>query len=225
MCCPEEMSACRLGTCVHLCLPPAAASDAVLMLLRMIARAPPPVCICVYHLLLHLMLLYKCFACAPPDTVPLPCLPAICSAPAPLLVAKCDVHRLHTQPCKRYFRCYITPLGAPLVAYICCCEIHCLLLHLQIYGWVMLHGLVLRLDPSKYTMKLKRSSEAAGNTSAFPAFAWANIAIVVCATIFYGVLMIPACNVIHQSTGYIVLGSQIFMVWFANWVSGFCLLL
>ena len=89
----------------------------------------------------------------------------------------------------------------------------------------MLHGLVLRLDPSKYTMKLKRSSEAAGNTSAFPAFAWANIAIVVCATIFYGVLMIPACNVIHQSTGYIVLGSQIFMVWFANWVSGFCLLL
>ena len=89
----------------------------------------------------------------------------------------------------------------------------------------MLHGLILRLDPSKYTMKLKRSSEAVGNTSAFPAFAWANIAIVVCFTIFHGVLMSPGCNVIHQSTGYIVLGSQIFMVWFANWVSGCCLLL
>ena len=119
----------------------------------------------------------------------------------------------------------MTPLGAPSVACICCCETHSLLLPLQIYGWVMLHGLVLRLDPSKYTMKLKRSSEAVGNTSAFPAFAWANIAIVVCATIFYGVLMIPGCNVIHQSTGYIVLGSQIFMVWFANWVSSSCLLL
>ncbi len=81
------------------------------------------------------------------------------------------------------------------------------------------------IGPLQVHQRLKRSSEAAGNTSAFPASAWANIAIVVCFTIFYGVLMIPGCNVIHQSTGYIVLGSQVFMAWFANWVSGFCLLL
>lgn len=87
----------------------------------------------------------------------------------------------------------------------------------QIFVVVTAAVLVGKLKPGVPGLKLKQSSEAAGSNY-FPPLAYINIVTVVVATALYAVLVTPGPGLQAVAYNYVVCGSQIFFIWFCNWV-------